>query len=67
MTLLQMFSVNVNGMTLLENTEDFTDSNKFNMEVEIPPKELTSKVFKVDLKKKILKGDCNNKISLVYI
>jgi hypothetical protein len=58
MTLLQIFSAQTHGLHLIENVEDFTNSNKFKMEVEIPPKEIISKVFKVDLKKKILKGDC---------
>lgn len=58
LNLLQIFSVETDGLSLLENAEDFTTRNRFKMEVEIPPRQLVTKVFKVDLKRKILKGDC---------
>ena len=59
MTLLQIYNVNTNGMNLAENLESFTIRDQFQMEVEIPPNNLVTKVFKVDLKKKIYMDDCN--------
>lgn len=57
-TLLQNFTVETEGLALLENVQDFTAKSRFRMEVEIPPEEVVTKAFKVDLKKKIIKGDC---------
>jgi hypothetical protein len=63
MTFLQIFSVHSNGMSLSENYENFTLKDNYNLEIEIPPKSIVTKVFKVDLKKKIYVDDCKKNIS----
>ena len=66
MTLLQIFTVYTQEMKLIENLNDFTAKNSFNMEIEIPPRQLISKVFKVNLRKKILQGDCKKTFKINF-